>query len=455
MRVCHSPHRRLRQTAATLLAALVLLACTASSLAQNGQPDAPIVVEAADQVDDREIERRIAEIFAEIKSLEDVSAEASAGVVVLQGATTDLEAAQRAAALASRVQGVVAIENHIQRDASLERRLAPALEETRNLTERAIRAAPLIIVALLVFVLFVFAGGRLSRWSGLWSRLTPNDFIGELLGTTVRVAFIAMGAVAALSLLDATAFLGAFLGAAGVLGLAVGFAVRDTIENYIASIMLSIRQPFQPNDHVVIDGREGKVIRLTSRATVLMTLDGNHLRIPNAMVFKAVILNYTRNPLRRFDFELGVDAGDDPMAALDLGMEKLRELEFILSTPSPIAFIKTVGDSNIVLFFAGWIDQSKTSFAKARSAAIVTVKDALESAGFSLPEPIYRLRFDNAPPELSTTSDTATPTAARASPLRSTDTADVAPEDAVSRQVEQEREHACAPDLLDTRAKQE
>src|SRR6056297_1298646 len=150
MRVCHSPHRRLRQTAATLLAALVLLACTASSLAQNGQPDAPIVVEAADQVDDREIERRIAEIFAEIKSLEDVSAEASAGVVVLQGATTDLEAAQRAAALASRVQGVVAIENQIQRDASLERRLAPALEETRNLTERAIRAAPLIIVALLV-----------------------------------------------------------------------------------------------------------------------------------------------------------------------------------------------------------------------------------------------------------------------------------------------------------------
>src|SRR3546814_8338036 len=70
--------------------------------------------------------------------------------------------------------------------------------------------------------------------------------------------------------------------------------------------MLSLRQPFRANDHVVIEGHEGRVVRLTSRATILMTLEGNHLRIPNSTVFKAVILNYTRNPERRFDFELGI-----------------------------------------------------------------------------------------------------------------------------------------------------
>src|SRR3546814_6600583 len=66
-----------------------------------------------------------------------------------------------------------------------------------------------------------------------------------------------------------------------------------------SDLMLSLRQPFRANDHVVIEGHEGRVVRLTSRATILMTLEGNHLRIPNSTVFKAVILNYTRNPERR------------------------------------------------------------------------------------------------------------------------------------------------------------
>src|SRR3546814_979689 len=88
--------------------------------------------------------------------------------------------------------------------------------------------------------------------------------------------------------------------------------------------MLSLRQPFRANDHVVIEGHEGRVVRLTSRATILMTLEGNHLRIPNSTVFKAVILNYTRNPERRFDFELGIDANDDPVDGMAVGLRAIR-----------------------------------------------------------------------------------------------------------------------------------
>jgi hypothetical protein len=120
-----------------------------------------------------------------------------------------------------------------------------------------------------------------------------------------------------------------------------------------------VRQPFRANDHVVINEHEGKVARLTSRATVLLTLDGNHLRIPNSTVFKAVILNYTRNPERRFDFELGVDANDDPMAAIKSGLEAIGDLDFVLDDPAPMGNIVTVGDSNIVLCFRAWVDQEK------------------------------------------------------------------------------------------------
>ena len=79
----------------------------------------------------------------------------------------------------------------------------------------------------------------------------------------VLLVFFVAGLVLALDIAGATALLGTILGAAGIVGLAVGFAVRDTIENYVASLMLSLRQPFRANDLVKIDEFEGRVIRLT------------------------------------------------------------------------------------------------------------------------------------------------------------------------------------------------
>ncbi|MEO7338888.1 MAG: mechanosensitive ion channel family protein, partial [Caldimonas sp.] len=129
-----------------------------------------------------------------------------------------------------------------------------------------------------------------------------------------------------------------------------------------------------------------------------MTLDGNHVRIPNSIVFKSVILNYTRNPQRRFAFDLGVDADDDAVDGMSVGLAAVKALSFVLETPPATALIQQVGDSNIVLRYYGWIDQTATDFAKARSLAIQATKSALEAAGFALPEPIYRLRFDPGTP---------------------------------------------------------
>lgn len=413
---------------------------------------------------DAAIASRINEIFEEIGSLSQVDVSVTAGVVTLSGETASAEAAARAETLALRVDGVVTVENAIERDVSVSNRLAPALSDAEDYVSNTFRFLPLLALSVGVFVLIAFLGWLVSRWDGLLRRITPNAFIAELAKTTLRAASIVIGAVAALSLLDATALMGAFLGAAGVIGLAVGFAVRDTIENYIASIMLSLRQPFRPNDHVVIDGKEGRVIRLTSRATILMTLDGNHLRIPNASVFKAVILNYTRNPQRRFDFLLGIDADDDPLAAIETGLAAIQGLDFVLDQPAPQAFIENVGDSNIVIFFAGWIDQSLADFGKSRSVALSAVKDALEEEGFALPEPIYRLRFDaNAPPALKeadgamiSTSE-AQPRPRKQRPARHipAQQVDVRPDTDLVEKVEEERRDDAGSDLLATAAPQE
>jgi small conductance mechanosensitive channel len=260
--------------------------------------------------------------------------------------------------------------------------------------------------------------------------------------------------IAAMNILGATAMMGTILGGGRRDRPRHRLPVRDTLENYISSIMLSVRQPFRANEHVVIDQHEGKVMRLTSRSTVLMTLDGNHLRIPNSTVFKAVILNYTRNPERRFDFDLGVDVADDPVAAMQLGLDRMKALPFVLKDPEPEAYIQTVGDSNIVLRFMGWVDQRETNFGKARGLAIAATKEALEEGGFTLPEPIYKLRFDSSVEDAlkSTRPDGRPPSPAeQPRPKADVDTseaADVAADNTIDEKVAAERASSKEADLL-------
>jgi small-conductance mechanosensitive channel len=344
---------------------------------------------------DNEIRQRINGIFSEIEGLQAVNVSVSQGVVTLTGETANEKKAQQAINLTNRLTDVVTVDDNINRTLDVQENVSTVYQGLKAQLENLVKALPLLLVGIVIFALVTWFGSWLSNRKRMWQHLTPNPFVAELLSQTVKVIFIIFGLILGLSLIGAETILGTLLGGAGVIGIAVGFAVKDTIENYIASLMLSIRQPFRARDQVVINGQEGIVVRLTSRATILMTLDGNQLRIPNAEVFKGTILNYTKNPERRFTFELGVDANDDPLAAIKVGLDAIGTLAFVLDEPKAIAVIINVGDSNIVLEFQVWVDQSETDFAKARSIAIRETKHALENEGFSLPEPIYRLRFND------------------------------------------------------------
>ena len=462
-----------------LLALVVLLAlpaaASASILAESAPTESPAEPEgsvaqdiALDRAEgeDLRIAGRLQDIFANVPSLNNVNVEVDEGVVSLSGIVPDDAAKSRAEAIASGVDGVVTVENALERDVSVD--LGGQVGGLGDKVQGLIAMLPLLGAALLVALLVAGLGYLIASFTSLWHRLAPNSFLAELIASAIRFVAVIGGIVIALDMIGAGALLGAVLGGAGVIGIALGFAMRDTIENYVASLMLSLRQPFRAADHVLIDEHEGRVIRLTSRATVLMTLDGNHLRIPNSTVFKAIILNYTRNPQRRFEFELGIDADDDPNQGRNVGVEVLRGLPFVLDNPPPEARVQNVGDSNIVLQFLGWIDQREADWHKARSRAIAAVKAELERAGFALPEPIYRLRFDARTTPLplqgvaaqaltgdAPSATTAPPSHSSSPPTRAHAAStheDLAPENEIKRMVDSERQDAeeQKSDLLDS-----
>ena len=228
-----------------------------------------------------------------------------------------------------------------------------------------------------MFALIVFLGLLTARQKRPWDQIAPNAFIADIYQQVIRVVAVIAAIVVSLDIIGATALLSTILGAAGIIGLAIGFAVRDTVENFIASILLSMRQPFRPNDLIEINGDIGKVIRLTSRATILLSLDGNHIRIPNATVFKSRIINYTRNKTRRFHFDQPVDISKGLTQQRQIVLERLKSLPFVMDTPAPSVWIESVNKETATLRLSAWLDQRESDLSLARGEAIRNSREAL------------------------------------------------------------------------------
>lgn len=405
---------------------------------------------------DTQIASRVAAKLARQEGLAGVAVEVNAGVVTLSGTVLDEEQRELATSLARSVAGVVAVDDEMELSASLRERLAPALEQAQEKLFRLLGALPLLLVAVALVLLFAWFGRLLARHLHLLRWGSRNPYLDGLLRQAVRLALLLVGLLVALDLLGATALVGAVLGSAGVLGIMLGFAFKDLAENHLAGVMLSLRRPFEPGDHIVVDGHEGKVISLNSRATVLMTLDGNHLRLPNAMVFKGVLLNYTRNPMRRMQFSLGVGTAEDLTEARRLAIATLRSMSAIAAEPEPQATIMSVGESSVAMDFHAWLDQREVDFLKTRSEAIRRVKQALEEAGMDLPEPIYRVHLlePSQRPEDADAEPGARPAVGKkpAAPQpphgNAQDGVDVSVDHAINRQIEHERATGEGQDLL-------
>ena len=430
----------------SLISILLLMLTIAGPLSaqDSDQPQSAITVEdSAEQ--DAAIAVRIRDILGELEGYGNVTVAVSSGIVTLRGTTVDAASAQRLSELVGRVEGVVAIENEVTETTDVVERLNPAVDRFFARLQQIIAFLPLAFVALTAFLLVVFAGILLARSKWPWDKLAPNAFIADIYRQVVRLAFIVGGLVVALDILGATALLSTILGAAGIVGLAIGFAVRDTVENFIASIMLSIRQPFRPNDTVEIEGDIGNVIRLTSRATILLSFDGNHIRIPNSTVFKSRIVNYSRHDTRRFMLTLGVAYDADLAQAQTLALDTVRALPFVLEAPAPQVWIEGFGESAVDMRVTAWVAQHETSFVQGRGEAYRAVLAAFDAAGIYMPE--NTLRILPGPPE----TDAIKAKPAAKVPLD----VDATAEAQLEQIVHEEREALPEGDLLSSSAQEE
>jgi small-conductance mechanosensitive channel len=338
-------------------------------------------------VPDQALESRIRSLIRHVEDFKKVQVSVSDGVVRLSGEVARVDAKEKIERLVSRVRGVLYVDNTIKSATDVETRVGPVLGQLREYAIRFTAQLPLIVLALGVLLLFSFLGRIISRIAPNYGWFGINPMIKSLISRLVTFIFVVAGIIIALDILDVTVLVGTLVGTAGIAGLAIGFAFKDIVENYLAGLLLSIRALFSINDHVLVAEHEGRVVRLTAREMVVMTLDGNHVLIPNSTVFKSVIVNFTRNQLRRTDFAVGIGTSEDLVSVRRIGVETLRALKGVLPDPGPFMRIEELGDFAVKVRFFAWIDQRSADFFKVRSEAIRLVKEAFDEAGIEMPFP--------------------------------------------------------------------
>ncbi|MBJ6980810.1 mechanosensitive ion channel domain-containing protein [Luteimonas sp. MC1572] len=333
--------------------------------------------------------RRLAQRLREVDGLQDVTVTVSGGVARLQGDVIDLGDRTLAEQVAGQQDGISAVDNQLALSTRLSDRFDTATRLAVDKLMRLVAALPLLVVAIAVVMLSWWLGKLVGARFGRRQWRSDNPYFASLVQRLAQWLTLLAGLLVALDLLGASALVGAVLGSAGVVGLVLGFAFKDIAENYVAGILLSLRRPFAPGDMLRIDSYEGKVAALTSRATVLVTLDGNRLTLPNALVFKSVVLNYTRNPRRRIDFTIPLDGSESIRTAQQVAMDALCVVPGVLEDPAPSWTVSSYDASGLTLRFFAWVDQREADPGKVRSEALHVVRTALAEAGIEGPRTVY------------------------------------------------------------------
>lgn len=360
---------------------------------------APAKVDVKPVAHDEEIRNRLLTVLQATNWFTTPEIRVEQGVVFLTGATKTADLKSWAGDLARNTQDVVAVANGIEVSSPSFWDFQPAWSGMLLLSRDCIRSLPFVVFGLLILGLSVGAGMVTTRFSRsvLRQRVRANllrSTIARALGCLVFLT----GVYIILRVSGLTQLALTVVGGTGLIGLAFGIAFRDITENFLASIFLSMQRPFETGDLVEVSGITGYVQQLNVRVTILMTLDGNLVQIPNSTVYKSNLRNFSTNANRREDFLVGVGFDDPINDAQEIARKVLEDHPAVLRDPEPSVLVDNLGSATVNLRVYFWLNGHEHSWLKVRSSVIRLVKLEFQKRGVSLPDEAREVVFPQGVP---------------------------------------------------------
>ncbi len=218
--------------------------------------------------------------------------------------------------------------------------------------------------------------------------------LANFLRRLVLIALIVITVVGALDRLGVP--IASLLAALGAAGLALALAMRDSLSNLAAGVLLVVTRPFRAGDFVDISGQQGRVERIDLLQTVLATVDNRLITLPNSQVMNQPIINFSAREERRLDLPVSIAYEDDPARAIEVIRRVLDEHPRVLKTREPQLLVQRFGASSVDLAVRPWVRTSEVL--QAQSDLLAAIKAALEAAHITIPYPQQVLRFAGDPP---------------------------------------------------------
>lgn len=248
-------------------------------------------------------------------------------------------------------------------------------------------------VLLFVVVGFLTAEFIKNRIKRRISNKSSNPITATFISQIISFALKTIVVLITFYLLGLNSFTNKILAGAGLLAFVIGFALKDIGENFLAGILLAFKSPFRIDDLIEVNNIEGFVKDISIRETLIKTPDGKDVFIPNSIIIKNPLFNYTIDGFLRYEFMIGITYENNPTEAIKLILETVNKVDGVLQgVRMPAIMINELAANTINIRVLFWVDTFKTTNRSVhhsiRSKVMNDVVAALIASGIKLPTPV-------------------------------------------------------------------
>jgi small-conductance mechanosensitive channel len=271
--------------------------------------------------------------------------------------------------------------------------LSSAMHSLQGLVTGFFQHLPYLIIAVLVYSAFHIAAKLVRK---VIQRLTGHrrrhHNVALVLGRLAEGGTMLFGLLVALVIAIPSFQPAQLIQILGISGVAIGFAFRDILQNFLAGILILLTEPFRIADQIVVGNFEGTVEEIKTRATAIRTYDGRRVVIPNSNLFTQSVVVNTAFDSRRLQYDIGIGYGDDIARAKTIILETLSTLDGVLKTPAPEVLVVDLAGSTVNLRARWWISPPRRAdLMDSMDRGLHAIKDALTEAGIDLPYPTQQI----------------------------------------------------------------
>lgn len=264
--------------------------------------------------------------------------------------------------------------------------------ELQGMAESAVQLLPNLAIGIIVLIVtWIVARVAVKIARKLTSHLRAD--LQQLVETLVRVAFWILGFLLAAAIIIPGFTFGGVIAGLGIGAVAIGFAFQDIFENFLAGVLIMLRDKMNIGDSVICGSISGKVERITLRETHIRQFSGELTVVPNSMLFKNPVEILTDQPLRRNEIVVGVSYDTDLGPAQDVIQKAVESVEAVDKEKGVVVFAQTFNSSSVDFLVQWWSDTVAQDLRLTKSQIVMAVKTALDEAGIEIPFPYVTNTF--------------------------------------------------------------